>query len=76
MEGRNIYQSNNIAANLGRYGFAFVWAPMALLLICTILFCVGGASSGDSSSYGGGRFRRSRSKRSQRGMLNGDASRY
>ena len=77
VEGRNIYQSNDISANLGRYGFAFVWAPMALLLICTILFCVGGAvSGGDSYSGGGRRFGRSRSKRSQRGMLNGDASRY
>ena len=72
--GRNVYMNNNINASLGRYGFGFVWAPMVLLLICTILFCIGGASGGDS--YSGGRFGRSRSKRSSRGgMLNGDASR-
>ena len=65
--GRNAFQANNQNAMLGRYGFAFVWAPMALLLIATILFCVGGSTSGESSR----RYR----KKNRNSMLNGDASR-
>ena len=67
VQGRNAFQANGQNATLGRYGFAFVWAPMALMLIATVLFCVGGAATREGSRYG--------RRKNRRSVLSGDASR-
>ena len=55
--GRNDFLSQGKNASLGRYNFGFMWAAVACLFIATVLFCVGGATSG--SSRGGRASRKS-----------------
>lgn len=58
--GRNNFRSLGKVASLGRYNFGFMWAAVACLFLSTMLFCVGGATSGNSGhsksrKSGGGR---------------------
>ena len=62
VQGRNIFNSNNMIATLGRMAFGFVWGAMACLLLATVFFCVGGAMSKRDSSSGFGRKKSTRSR--------------
>lgn len=45
VQGRRDFRSAGRTANLGRYNFGFMWAAVACLMLATILFCVGGATT-------------------------------
>lgn len=76
VKGRDLFQANNQTATLGRYAFGFVWAAVALLLLSTTLFCLGGAFS-KKAEYGssGRRFGRKRSTRSRGSFIDTDSQR-
>ncbi|MCJ1263333.1 hypothetical protein MMC22_003203 [Lobaria immixta] len=48
--GRRNFRSIGKSADLGKYNFGFMWAATACLLLATVLFCVGGATSGRKST--------------------------
>ncbi|MCJ1443542.1 MAG: hypothetical protein MMC23_004040 [Stictis urceolatum] len=76
--GRNNFRSNNQTASIGKYNFGFEWASMACLVLATILFCVGGASSKKDSSYSkrNGFLGRKKSTRSRGSFIDNDASSF
>ncbi|KAI4156633.1 MAG: hypothetical protein LQ340_000136 [Diploschistes diacapsis] len=73
VQGRNIFNSNNMTASLGRAAFGFMWGAMACLLLAAVSSCVGGGmSKRDShSSYG-----RKKSTRSRGSFIDNDASSF
>jgi len=77
VKGRDLFMADGRSADLGRYAFGFVWAAVALLMLATVLFCMGGAFS-KSSEYGssaGRRFGRKRSTRSRGSFIDTDSQR-
>ncbi|KAL8700952.1 MAG: hypothetical protein Q9201_005168 [Fulgogasparrea decipioides] len=60
VQGRNAFHSAGRSASLGRYNFGFMWAAVACLFLATVMFCVGGVTSGKDKTYttrtGGRRF--------------------
>lgn len=50
VQGRNHFRGDGREANIGKYSFGFMWAAMACLLLSTIMFCVGGATSSSRRS--------------------------
>ncbi|CAF9929999.1 MAG: hypothetical protein GOMPHAMPRED_005537 [Gomphillus americanus] len=69
VEGRNIFNGNNQAASLGRYAFGFNWGAMAALFLASIMFCLGGTMSKDSS-------RRSKDAKNRGSFVNGETSSF
>lgn len=68
--GRNMFNANNQPASLGNEAFGFFWASWLCLLIASVFFCVGGATSSGS----GGRFSRGGKRSSRdRGSFAADA---
>jgi len=69
VQGRDAFRSNGHSAKLGVKAYAFTWTAMACFLASAILFCCGGALSGDATAM-----RRQRSTRSarSRGSFLGD----
>ncbi|KAI9799303.1 MAG: hypothetical protein M1825_004796 [Sarcosagium campestre] len=63
---RKNFRSDDITADLGKYGFGFMWAATASLLLATIFFfLVVGAGKNQKSSSSKSFFRRNKSTRSQ-----------
>jgi hypothetical protein len=76
--GRNNFQANNQAANVGVKAFAFMWTAVACLFMSTALFCAGGAASRDKSyskRSGGGMFGRKKSTRSRGSFIDNESQR-
>jgi hypothetical protein len=77
--GRDKFRKAGFTANLGKYAFALEWSAMAALLIATVLFCLGGKSQKDKTSYnagrrsffGGKRSKSTKSTRSRGSFING-----
>ena len=83
--GRDNFRKNGQTAHIGNYAFGFEWAAWACFLIATILYCVGGRSRRNETSYGsnkgGGLFGGKRSKstkstRSRGSFIDGDRKTY
>jgi len=45
IKARDVWKDNGQEASLGKYAYGFAWAPVALLFLSTLNFCVAGASS-------------------------------
>jgi len=73
VKGRDLFNGENRNAILGQKAFGFLWASVALLILSTVLFCLGGAFSSDNSTKG--RFGRKRSTRSRGSFIDTDSQR-
>jgi len=63
VRGRNAFQKNGQGAVLGKYAYGFSWAPVALLFLSTLLFCIAGSSRHERTTTPAARrgfFRRNR----------------
>lgn len=79
MLGRDKFRHAGHSAQIGEYAFGLEWAAFACLLIATVLFCLGGKSQKDTTSYnagrrsffGGKRAKSTKSTRSRGSFING-----
>ncbi len=51
IKGRNNFRNNHQKAHIGEYAFGFEWAALVCFLLSTVLFCLGGGSRKDKTSY-------------------------
>lgn len=66
VEARDSFHSAGRAADLGAYGFGWIWGSFTACLLATVLFALGMRGDG-SGGTGGGMFRRKQSTRSYEG---------
>jgi len=69
IQGRKAFKDNGQGATLGRNAYGFSWAPVALLFLATLTFCLAGGSRRERTTTPAARrgfFRRHRSVRSRK----------
>ncbi|KAL9088341.1 MAG: hypothetical protein Q9165_006266 [Trypethelium subeluteriae] len=77
IQGRDAFRRAGQQASIGVKAIAFTWAALACFFLCTVLFCIGGSVSKQSSSSRrrGGVFGRKASTRSRGSFIDTESQR-